>query len=55
MDVLILAQSTGFFQWQVRRHMRPDAFRRLSPQRRARYARALGLTLEQIDTLPDKP
>lgn len=55
MDVLVLAQSTGFFQWQVRRHLRPAAFRRLSAVRRARYANALGMGVEELDTLPDRP
>lgn len=55
MDVLVLAQSTGFFQWQVRRHLRTDAFPRLSPRQFARYADALGLTIEQLMTLPPAP
>jgi hypothetical protein len=55
MDVLVLAQSTGFFQWQVRRHLRPETFRRLSARQFARYADALGLTREQLVTLPPAP
>ena len=30
MDVVLLAQSTGFFKWTVRRDLRPGAFQRLS-------------------------
>jgi hypothetical protein len=52
MDVLVLAQSTGFFQWQVRRHLKPETFRRLSARQLARYADALGLTAEQLSVLP---
>lgn len=52
MDVLLLAQSTGFFQWQVRRHLRPGAFAALSATKRLRYAEALGLAAEQLDLLP---
>jgi hypothetical protein len=55
MDVLVLAQSTGFFRWQVRRHLRPATFRRLSTRQRARYADALGLGVEQLNSLPAKP
>ncbi len=55
MDVLVLAQSTGFFQWQVRRHLRPATFRRLSAARRARYASALGIDVQELSTLPDRP
>ncbi len=55
MDVLILAQSTGFFQWQVRRHLRPEIFGSLSAAKLARYADALGLTVEQLNALPPAP
>jgi hypothetical protein len=55
MDVVVLAQSTGFFQWRVRRHLRPDPFRRLSTRQLARYADALGLSVDQLKLLPEKP
>jgi hypothetical protein len=55
MDVLVLAQATGFFRWQVRRHLRPGTFRRLSARQRARYANALGLSVEQLNALPVAP
>ena len=55
MDVLLLAQSTGFFQWQVRRHLRPGAFALLSTVKRRRYADALGLAEQVLDTLPPSP
>jgi hypothetical protein len=53
MDVLLLAQSSGFFQWQVRRHLRPEIFRKLSQSKKERYADALGLTLAQLESLPE--
>lgn len=52
MDVLLLAQSTGYFQWQVRRHLRPDIFKKLSESKLLRYADALGLTPAQLTALP---
>ncbi len=55
MDVLLLAQTTGYFQWTVRRHLKPGVFQKLSARRRARYAEALGLSPEQLDTLPERP
>ena len=55
MDVVILAQSTGFFQWQVRRHLKPGPFARLSRKAKQRYAEALGCTADELDTLPDAP
>ena len=53
MDVLLLAQSTGYFQWQVRRHMRPEIFKSLSDSKKQRYAEALGLSVEQLYSLPE--
>lgn len=55
MDVVLLAQSTGFFKWTVRRHLEPGVFQRLSNPRRERYGDALGLTPAQLDSLPEQP
>ncbi|HUR28829.1 MAG TPA: hypothetical protein VM509_11625 [Planctomycetota bacterium] len=55
MDVVLLAQSTGFFRWQVKRHLRPGAFAKLSNSKRARYAEALGLEASALDQLPASP
>lgn len=43
MDSLMLAQVTGLWHWRVRRHLRPEVFRRLRPALLARYAEALGI------------
>lgn len=48
MDDTLLAQVSGLWRWRVRRHLRPDIFARLSPRLMARYAEALGLTVEQL-------
>ena len=55
MDVVLLAQSTGYFRWRVRRHLRPGAFAALPVDCRERYAEALGKPAEELDTLPDQP
>jgi hypothetical protein len=55
MDILLLAQSSGYFQWQVRRALRPEIFKSLSPSKLQRYAEALGLSIEQLQTLPATP
>ena len=54
MDISVLAQSTGFFQWQIRRHLKPKIFSRLSAKKLTRYQEALGLTNEQLQSLPKK-
>ena len=48
MDVPLLSQATGLWQWRIRRHFRPDLFARLSPALLARYAEVMGLTVEQL-------
>ncbi|MDR1888381.1 MAG: hypothetical protein LBQ81_03220 [Zoogloeaceae bacterium] len=49
MDIPILAQVSGLWQWRVRRHLHPEVFRKLSQALRARYAEALGLSPAQLD------
>lgn len=52
MDVGLLAQSTGFWRWRVRRHLRPDVFSKLSAAAVQRYADALGLPADVLRQLP---
>jgi hypothetical protein len=55
MDLVLLAQSTGYLKWRVRRHLKHGIFQKLSSKRRQRYGEALGMTPEQLDTLPEAP
>ena len=48
MDVPLLAQASGIWQWRIHRHFRPTIFARLSPALLARYADAMGMTVEQM-------
>lgn len=48
MDVAMLAQTTGLFQWRIRRHFRPDIFAGLSDTLLARYAGVMGVSVEQL-------
>lgn len=52
MDLLTLAQSVGMFSWRVRHHLKPKVFPRLRHSLLQRYADALGLTVEQLVSLP---
>jgi hypothetical protein len=52
MDLPLLSQVTGIWQWRIRRHFRPAIFARLSPALLQRYAQALGLRVEQLKQLP---
>ncbi|BDI07453.1 helix-turn-helix domain-containing protein [Sphaerotilus microaerophilus] len=52
MDVALLAQGTGLWQWQVRRHLDARRFARLDRRALERYARALGLPVETLLSCP---
>ncbi len=55
MDLALLAQTTGIWQWRIRRHLRPAVFARLGPRLLARYADALGLDAAVLRTLTRDP
>jgi hypothetical protein len=52
MDVALLSQVSGVWQWRIRRHFKPQHFQQLSPRVLARYAEALGLSSTQLQELP---
>jgi hypothetical protein len=54
MDVALLAQASGFWQWRVRRHLRPEVFASLSARQLARYSEALGVSAQQLQRLPEQ-
>lgn len=48
MDVTLLAKYAGKWQWQVKRHFKPNVFSKLSQQMLQRYAEVLGITVEEL-------
>lgn len=48
LDEPALAQITGFWQWRIRRHFRPEIYRRLPMKHLARYAEAFGLDVVEL-------
>lgn len=52
MDVALLSQVSGIWQWRIRRHFNPQRFAQLPPRLLARYAEALGLTIAQLQARP---
>lgn len=53
MDLIVLAQSVGTFQWRIKRHFSPKIFNCLSNSWLERYADALGLDINTLKTLPE--
>jgi hypothetical protein len=54
MDLQVLAESTGFFKWRIRRHFIPSVFAKLSDKVLERYADALGIAVDALKVLPQR-
>ena len=55
LDELALAQATGLWRWRIRRHFRPDIYRRLPVKILARYAEVFGLDVAQLVRYQQEP
>ena len=48
MDFQTLSSYTGYWQWQIRRHLSPSIFYRLSEKKLYKYAAVFEVTIEQL-------
>lgn len=48
MDLTILAGYTGFWQWTIKRHLKPSVFKKLSDSRLKKYADAFNVSVEEL-------
>lgn len=55
MDPPTLAAAAGVWRWQLKRHLRSAPFARLGDRQLTRYAEALGVTVEALRRLPNRP
>lgn len=55
LDEAALGQITGLWQWRIRRHFRPQVYRRLKPVLLARYADAFGLDIAELIRYQQEP
>jgi len=51
MDLPTLAAYTGFWKWKIKRHLRPDVFRKLSEKKLAKYAEAFDVSVDELKTM----
>jgi hypothetical protein len=51
MDISILADYTGFWKWQIKRHLKPDVFNNLSDKKLQRYADAFNIKVEDLKSM----
>ncbi len=47
-DLMSLAHATGFFQWQIKRHMKPSVFNSLSDKKLQKYSDVFNVTLQEL-------
>lgn len=52
MDLLLLSQVTGLWQWRVKRHFNPTTFKNLSSAILQRYAAALDISIQELTSIP---
>ena len=48
MNVQILSAYTGFWRMNVRRHMKPSVYKKLSDEKLLRYAKTFEITLNEL-------
>ena len=51
MDIGILAGYAGFWKWQVKRHLIPAVFERLSFKKLQRYAGVFNISVEELKNM----
>ncbi len=55
MDIQTLAAYTGYWQWTIKRHMKPRVFEKLSQKRLEKYAEVFEVELDDIRNFKSRP
>ena len=55
MDLALLAKTTGFSRWRIRRHFKPTVHKRLTDRVLRRYSEALGIEVTTLRILTEQP
>ena len=51
MDLQLLSDATGFFQWTIKRDFKPEVFAKIKEKRLSVYAEVLDMSNEQLKVL----
>jgi hypothetical protein len=51
MDISLLADYTGFWQWQIKRHLKPNVFNKLSDKKLQRYAEVFNVSVYDLKNM----
>lgn len=52
MDLGIVSAYTGFWQFTIRRHLKPAPFKKLSEKKLKKYAEAFNISVNELKTIP---
>lgn len=48
MDLTVLSGYTGFWQWRIKRHLKPENFKKLNVRQLQKYADAFDISMEEL-------
>jgi hypothetical protein len=48
MDITLLADYTGFWKWQIKRHLKPEVFKNLPDKKLQKYADVFNVSIAQL-------
>lgn len=51
MDMGIMASYSGFWKWQIKRHLKPTVFNKLSDKKLQRYAEIFNVSVEDLKSM----
>lgn len=51
MDLQLVADYTGFWKWQIKRHLKPDVFKNLSDKKLKKYAEAFNVKVDDLKSM----
>jgi len=51
MDINLLADYTGFWKWQIKRHLKPGVFKNLPDKKLQRYAEVFNVSVDQLKNM----
>ena len=51
MDISILSDYSGYWKWQIKRHMKPKVFEKLADKKLQKYAEAFNVKVEDLKTM----
>ena len=51
MEIGIVSAYTGFWKWTIKKHLKPEVFKKLPEEKLKKYADAFNVTVEELKTM----